>query len=89
MAKQAVYQVHMDEDIKNEVELLYKNMGTSFAEAVRIFAVQSIREHGMPFIPTEKRGQSFGTLSRFSNPSLIVEESGAFEKAMVDKHAAR
>ena len=48
MAKQAVYQVRMDEDIKDQVELLYKNMGTSFAEAIRIFAVQSIREQGMP-----------------------------------------
>ena len=58
MAKQAVYQVRMDEDIKDQVELLYKNMGTSFAEAIRIFAVQSIREQGMPFTPTEKRDRS-------------------------------
>ena len=37
MAKQAVYQVRMDEDIKNQVETLYRNMGTTFAEAIRIF----------------------------------------------------
>ena len=89
MAKQAVYQVRMDEDIKTQVELLYRNMGTSFAEAVRIFAVQSIREQGMPFTPTEQRGRSFGALSSFSNPSLIAQEGSAFEKAMVEKHAAR
>jgi antitoxin component of RelBE/YafQ-DinJ toxin-antitoxin module len=29
-------------------------MGTSFAEAVRIFAQQSLREGGMPFRPTMK-----------------------------------
>ena len=89
MAKQAVYQVRMDKDIKDQVELLYKNMGTSFAEAIRIFAVQSIREQGMPFTPTENRGKSFGALSEFANPALMDQEAGAFEKAMVEKHAAR
>ena len=42
MAKQAVYQVRMDKDIKDQVEVLYRRLGTTFAEAVRIFAVQSI-----------------------------------------------
>lgn len=89
MAKQAVYQVRMDEEIKDQVETLYRNMGTTFAEAIRIFAVQSIREQGMPFTPSEKRGSSFGALSAFANPSLISQEEGAFERAMVEKHAAR
>ena len=87
MAKQAVYQVRMDEDIKNQVEALYRGLGTTFAEAVRIFAVQSIREQGMPFTPSEARGKTFGTLSHYANPELINQESSAFEKAMVMKHA--
>jgi len=87
MAKQAVYQVRMDEEIKNRVEALYRELGTTFAEAVRIFAVQSLREQGMPFTPSEMRGKSFGSLSSFANPELIPEESTAFEKAMVAKHA--
>lgn len=87
MAKQAVYQVRMDENIKNEVEALYRNMGTTFAEAIRIFAVQSIHEQGMPFTPSEARGKTFGALSRYSNPVLRDQEGSAFEKAMVEKHA--
>ena len=87
MAKQAVYQVRMDEEIKNRVEALYRELGTTFAEAVRIFAIQSLREQGMPFTPSEMRGKSFGSLSSFANPELIPEESTAFEKAMVAKHA--
>ena len=87
MAKQAVYQVRMDEEIKNRVEALYRELGTTFAEAVRIFAVQSLREQGMPFTPSEMRGKSFGSLSSFANPELIPEESTAFQKAMVAKHA--
>ena len=82
MAKQAVYQVRMDEDIKNQVEELYRNLGTTFAEAVRIFAVQSIREQGMPFTPSEVRGKTFGALAHLANPKLIPEEGSAFGKAI-------
>ena len=87
MAKQAVYQVRMDEEIKENVEDLYRKLGTTFAEAIRIFAVQSLREQGMPFTPSEVRGKSFGALSSLANPSLIPQESEAFERAAVEKHA--
>ncbi|MBR0227207.1 MAG: type II toxin-antitoxin system RelB/DinJ family antitoxin [Clostridia bacterium] len=87
MAKQAIYQVRMDEEVKEQVEALYRKLGTTFAEAVRIFAVQSIREQGMPFTPSDARGKSFGALSSLADPALIPQESGAFEKAMVAKHA--
>jgi len=87
MAKQAVYQVRMDEEIKDQVEELYRNLGTSFAEAVRIFAVQSLREQGMPFTPSEVRGTTYGALSSLADPALIPLESKAFEKAVVNKHA--
>ena len=36
MAKEATLQVRMDADLKEKAETLYKEMGTSFAEAVRI-----------------------------------------------------
>ena len=41
MAKTSVLQVRMDSDLKEHAESLYKNMGTSLAEAVRIFALPS------------------------------------------------
>ena len=87
MAKQAIYQVRMDEEVRDQVEALYRRLGTTFAEAVRIFAVQSIREQGMPFTPSDARGRSFGALSSLADPALIPKEQGAFEKAMVAKHA--
>lgn len=49
MAKEAVLQVRMDSELKEQVESLYKTMGLSFAEAVRIFAKQSVAEKAMPF----------------------------------------
>lgn len=89
LAKQAVYQIRMDEEIKTRVESLYRELGTSFAEAVRMFAVQSLREHGLPFTPSEARGKAFGILSSHANPALIEQEENMFKEAMVQKHANR
>ena len=54
MAMDATVQIRMDSQLKMQVEELYKSMGTSFTEAVRIFAQQSVREGGMPFRPSMK-----------------------------------
>ena len=49
MAKEAILQVRMDSELKEQAELLYKQLGTSLAEAVRIFARQSVEDRAMPF----------------------------------------
>ena len=54
MAMDSTLQVRMDHELKQQVEELYRNLGTSFAEAVRVFAQQSLREGGMPFRPSLK-----------------------------------
>ena len=54
MAMDATMQIRMDKELKEQVEALYRSMGTSFAEAVRMFAQQSLRDGGMPFRPTIK-----------------------------------
>lgn len=48
--KGSILEVRMDPDLKEQVEQLYEQMGTSFAEAVRIFAKQSVIEKAMPFV---------------------------------------
>lgn len=58
MAKESTLQVRMDADLKEQAEALYKKLGTSFAEAVRMFAQQSVQENAMPFtlhIPEKKQ----------------------------------
>ena len=54
MAMDATLQIRMNSELKTDVENLYRSLGTSFAEAVRIFAQQSLREGGMPFTPSLK-----------------------------------
>ena len=61
-------------------------MATSFAEAVRIFARQSVQENGMPFVVTANQKNTFGRLSKYVTQHLIAEEEGAYGKAMVEKH---
>lgn len=54
MAMDSTMQIRMNSDLKEQVEDLYRSLGTSFAEAVRIFAQQSLRDGGLPFVPTTK-----------------------------------
>ena len=49
MDKEVTLKGKIDSELKEQVELLYKQLGTSFAEAVRIFARQSVEDQGMPF----------------------------------------
>ncbi|GEM_PF-2906880 len=60
MPAESIVQIEMDTKLKEEVEELYRSMGTSFAEAVRIFAAQSVMLRAMPFTmhmlpPKQKR----------------------------------
>ena len=62
MAKEAILQVRIDADVKEKAEKLYREMGTSLAEAVRIFAKQSVLENGMPFVISANQGNTYGRL---------------------------
>ena len=69
MAREAILQVRMDADLKEKAESLYRGLGISFAEAVRIFAKQSILENGMPFVMSAGIRNTYGRLSRYADPS--------------------
>ena len=55
MSMDATLQVRMDGQVKHNVEELYRNLGTSFAEAVRIFAQQSLLAGGKTIPPPARR----------------------------------
>ena len=86
MAKEAIVQIRMDSELKESAEKLYKDLGTSFAEAVRIFARQSVTEQAMPFMVTMKKQSAYGILSGYSDFSLMKYEESAFQNSMVEKH---
>ena len=73
MAKGAMLHVRMDAELKEAVEKLYREMGTSFAEAVRIFAAQSVKENGMPLLVVADHKNAYDRLLRYAE--LIQEKS--------------
>lgn len=75
MAMDATLQIRMDKELKTQVEALYREMGTSFAEAVRIFAQQSLREGGMPFRPNIK------TWDKLSQQEIDKKLAASMEEA--------
>lgn len=74
MMKESTLEIKMDSDLKEQVELLYEQMGTSFAEAVRIFAMQSVREKAMPFTMRLKTSKVKRTLGIANGKYVIPDD---------------
>ena len=86
--KSTVMQFRMDKELKSEAEVLFRELGTSFAEALRIFAKQCVLTHSMPIaIAMPQRKTASGALARYADPAKRKLESGAFARAMEAKHA--
>ena len=49
MAREVMFQVSMDAELKEQAELLYKKLGMSFSEAIQMFLRKSIENNAMPF----------------------------------------
>ena len=89
MAKNALIQVRIDEELKSQAESVYERLGTSLSEAVRIFAAQSVAVAGFPFVPrspAQSGAHMRGTLSFLADPRKRELESSAFAAAMKEKH---
>lgn len=80
--KRAILQVRIREEDKAHAERLYDAMGTSLAEAVRLFVAQSILMRKLPFQPIAVRAKdgtrTFGALKRYANPNRRGEERNAW-----------
>jgi len=90
MVKEATLQVRMQRDVKTDVEELYERLGTSFAEAVRIFARQSLAVGGLPFVvelKPETNHSSFGAAHKYANAAgrALENEGGAWKRAVTRK----
>lgn len=85
--KRAILQVRIREEDKQHAERLYDAMGTSLAEAVRLFVAQSILMRKLPFQPVavqpvavrSKDGTSaYGLLKAYGDPNRRSEERNAW-----------
>ena len=87
MSMESVVQIRIDTEIKNAAEKLYKELGTSFAEAVRIFAKKSIDEQALPFsIKKIKNHKAYGSLNKYANKKNTIKEKDMLANAVVEKY---
>ena len=86
--KSTVMQFRMDTGLKREAEELFRELGTSFAEALRIFTKQCVLTRSMPIaVAMPRQETASGAFSQFANPDKRKLEAGAFARAMEAKHA--
>ena len=86
MEAETVLQVRMDKSTKDKVEKLYRQMGITFASAVRLFAKQSLVEQGLPFVVSKKPSLAGGMLSKYADKTKWPEELSAMEGELKAKH---
>ena len=90
MAKDAVMHVRIDPDDKEAAEALYKSMGTSLSEAVRVFVRQSVVAQGFPLYPVSTankgQGKAKGALKRYAHQELREQEREAWIRSLSDKY---
>lgn len=86
MEAETVLQVRMDKETKDSVEKLYREMGITFASAVRLFAKQSLVEQRMPFVVSKKPVLAGGMLSKYADKSKWEDEENALEKGIIEDY---
>ena len=86
--KSTVMQFRMDTELKRDAESLFRELGTSFAEALRIFARQCVMTRSMPItIALPRQTSASGAFAQYADPAKRKLETGAFSRAMKAKHA--
>ena len=85
--KSSVMQFRMDSTLKREAEELFRELGTSFAEALRIFARQCVLTHSMPItVALPRQETASGAFAKYADPQKRKLETGAFARAMEAKN---
>lgn len=92
MSKEALLQVRLDPQLKEEAERLYAGMGMSLSEAVRVFLTKSVAIQSLPFLPAARRPQgelkAFGALNIFASPAKRDKEREVWIRSL-DEYASR
>ena len=75
--KRAILQVRIREEDKQHAEHLYDAMGTSLAEAVRLFVAQSILMRTVA-VRSKDGTAAYGSLKAYGDPNRRSEERNAW-----------
>lgn len=87
MSKSTVLQVRMDAELKDDADKLFKSMGTTLGEVVRIMLRRSVDMGALPFsLKKVNKKSAAGYLQRYANPELMKREKEAWANAAAEKH---
>ncbi len=87
MSKSTVLQVRMDAELKDDADKLFKSMGTTLGEVVRIMLRRSVDMGALPFsLKKVSKKSAAGSLQRYANPELMKHEKEAWANAAAEKH---
>lgn len=93
MVNDAVLQVRIDKETKEQAEVLFEQLGISFAAAVRMFAVKSIQEQRLPFdIGTSYQAPKLvagGIAHKYADTSKWALEKKGYELYLKEKYDIR
>lgn len=86
MAENNVLQIDIDSEMETAAENLYRGMGITLTEAIKIFIKKSVELGKMPFEMQTEKKSAFGILAKYANPELMEYEKFAWESAVKQKH---
>ncbi len=85
MAHGRLIQVRVDEELKQDAEQLFKEIGMDLPSAIRLFLKQSILHNGLPFVVTGKDGLYNEHNQRILRDSIQqLDQGGGIEKTTTD-----
>ena len=79
----------LDEDLKENSEALFSDLGLTLASAITVFLRQAVREQGFPFTPSRAMGMALTerALTDSRNDVDIHGPFNTFAEMMADIHA--
>lgn len=90
MTKDAIVHVRIDPDDKEAAEAIYKSMGTTLSEAIRVFVKQSVIVRGYPIYPVvavnKGEGRAESILHAYAHHELREKEREAWIRSLSDKY---
>jgi DNA-damage-inducible protein J len=78
--KMALIQVRLDENVKNEADALFSDLGLDTPTAIRIFLKQAIRRNGMPFEVAKPQPNADTVLAMLNEMERVPRRYGSFKE---------
>ena len=84
MTNEVTVEIKLDAELKAAAEELYRSLGTTFNDVIKLFVERSVKTGE---IPRTKKKSAAGMLSAYANPAMIPFEKDAWPEAAVERYA--